>query len=113
MKVFNKVKGGKGEYSAIKYLENNKYKIVETNYKNKVGEIDIIARQKDCLVFIEVKARQTKQYGLPSEAVDARKQRKIRLVAEGYLIKCKEIPQCRFDVIEILGDEINHIQNAF
>ena len=55
MKVFNKVKGGKGEYSAIKYLEKNKYKIVETNYKNKVGEIDIIARQKDCLVFIEVK----------------------------------------------------------
>ena len=114
MKLFNRAKGVSGEMLAINYLKKNKYKILEQNYKNKIGEIDIIASQKDTLIFIEVKARSYKDFGSPCEAVDVRKQNKIRLVASGYL-KEKRLfdTPVRFDVIEILDDKINYIENAF
>lgn len=115
IKHLNKVEGFKGEKLACDFLKKKKYKILETNYSNKIGEIDIIAEDKGVLVFVEVKARQTLQYGRPSEAVDFRKQQKLRKVAQVYLMfhKKNEV-DCRFDVIEILGDEvIGHIENAF
>jgi len=112
MKQFNKIKGDVGEELAAQYLKKNKYKIVERNYKNKIGEIDIIASQKKTIVFVEVKARTTDAYGLPCEAVNSTKQRKIRLVAEEYL-KTHKAEDIRFDVIEVLDGEINHIADAF
>ena len=114
MKIFNRKKGAEGEALAKKYLAKKKYKILEQNYKNKVGEIDIIAKDRDFLVFIEVKNRSTAEFGMPSEAVDARKQQKIRLTSEVYLKinHLSDVP-CRFDVVEVLGDEINHIIDAF
>ena len=110
--------GKKGEIIAKSFLEKKKFKIIETNYKNKIGEIDIIAKDKDYLVFVEVKTRTSRAFGDPSEAVDDNKQFKIRQVAELYLIEKKltEKP-CRFDVVAILdnnGDaEIRHIEDAF
>ncbi len=115
MKVFNKAKGYIGEERAVKFLKKKKYQIIAINYVNKVGEIDIIARDGEAIVFVEVKARETKEFGLPCEAVDARKQNKIRRVAELFLLQNKlydRVP-VRFDVIEVLGDEINHIVSAF
>lgn len=113
-KEFNTVQGMIGEFDASKYLRNKKYKILEQNYKNKLGEIDIIAMDKKTLVFVEVKARQTLAFGRPSEAVDFHKQKKIRSVASLYLVKnnLSDFP-CRFDVIEVLDGQINHIENAF
>ena len=113
-KVRNKVEGTGGEISASKFLEEKGYKILQNNFKTKFGEIDIIAFKDGVTVFVEVKRRETLAYGRPIEAVDFRKQQKIRKVAEVYLMmKHKPYADCRFDVIEILGDEINHEINAF
>ena len=112
--MLNKKVGNIGESPAVNFLKDKGYKIVELNYTNKIGEIDIIASDKGVLVFVEVKSRSSDKYGLGREAVDLRKQHKIMLVAEGYLKYNKLFDiGCRFDVIEIMGDEITHIENAF
>ena len=114
MKKFNKIVGDKGEQIASNFLKKKKYKIICNNYRNKIGEIDIIAEQKDVLVFVEVKTRSSSAFGMPSEAVDSRKQEKIKKVAEVFLLNKKyQNKEIRFDVIEILEEEINHIENAF
>ncbi len=114
MKNLNKVVGEKGEILAEKFLRKQKYKILERNYQNKIGEIDIIAKDKDTLVFVEVKTRASCKFGRPCEAVTPYKQNKIRGVASYYLmIKGLSDSDCRFDVVEILDEEINHIKNAF
>lgn len=108
-----------GESIATKYLKRNGYKIITNNYHNELGEIDIIAMSKDnTIVFIEVKARNTLSKGYPREAVNEYKQNKIRSVAIGYLKHNKLLDaKCRFDVIEIVGDEkehkIEHFVDAF
>lgn len=114
-KVRNKTEGDIGEMKSVDFLKSKKFEIIETNYKNKVGEIDIIALDKNVLVFIEVKSRKTLAFGRPYEAVDFRKQQKIRRIAELYLIEnYKYYSDCRFDVIEVLdGEVLNHIENAF
>ena len=110
-----KILGIQGETIAKEYLQNLKYKIVKLNYKNKIGEIDIIAKDGDVLVFVEVKARQSLKFGHPREAVNYHKQQKIRNVAIAYLKYnglYEKIP-IRFDVIDIVGDVVTHIKNAF
>lgn len=110
----NRVKGDIGENKAVKYLTDKGYEILETNYKNKLGEIDIIAKDDTRIVFVEVKARATAKYGYPREAVNEYKQRKIKMVAESYL-KSKRLlnSYIRFDVIEILAGNITHLIAAF
>ena len=110
--------GTKGELIAANYLKKQKYKILHTNYKNQIGEIDIIAKDKDYLVFVEVKTRYSKKFGDPLEAIDEEKQFKIHNVATMYLMKNKLLDKVpiRFDAIAILGDEeheIRHIKDAF
>lgn len=109
--------GKKSEIIASQFLQKKGYKILEMNYKNKIGEIDIIAQDKDYLVFVEVKARMSRLFGDPAEAVTEEKQFKIRSVAQMYLMsKRKMDANCRFDVVAVLGDddcEIRHIINAF
>lgn len=108
--------GSKYEKIARRYLEKKEYEILEMNYRNFIGEIDIIAKDKTQLVFIEVKARKTNKYGLPREAVTYRKIDKIRKCSLVYM-KANKIYDCplRFDVVEIYINEkkINHIMNAF
>lgn len=115
MKYFNKIIGNSGEITAKNYLEKNKYHILQMNYQNRKGEIDIIAKQKDTYIFIEVKKRETLTFGRPSEAVDFYKQQKIRKTAELYLLQNNlyDDVSVRFDVIEIVGNELNHIENCF
>lgn len=109
--------GTSGEVTACDYLKKNNYKIFQTNYKNKIGEIDIICfdKKEGELVFIEVKSRSSLNYGLPSEAVNFKKQNKIKNTASFYLLSNKKYEcKIRFDVIEILNGEIlNHIKYAF
>lgn len=109
--------GKNGEDMACDYIEKLGYEIIERNYRNKLGEIDIIAKDKNELVFIEVKTRCQRNYGRPSEAVDIKKKKHIYHVAEIYLIKHKiENVFCRIDVIEIYikneKTSINHIKNS-
>ena len=107
--------GKKNEIIAADFLKSKGYQIIETNYKNKIGEIDIIAKDKDYLVFVEVKARFSRMFGDPTEAVNYTKQQKIRAVASLYLIISKQVnANCRFDVVAVLGDndcDIRHIKD--
>ena len=109
--------GKTSEIIAANFLKKKGYKILAMNYKNKIGEIDIIAKDQKCIVFVEVKARSSKAFGHPLEAINNEKQLKIRRVAELYLItKHLTDNPCRFDAISILGTEdyeIEHIENAF
>lgn len=113
-KTQNTYKGSIGESQAEAYLLEQGYEIIETNYKNKIGEIDIIAKLDNRIVFVEVKSRATARFGYPREAVDYKKQQKIRMVADIYL-KSRRIYEAyiRFDVIEILAGELTHLIAAF
>ena len=94
--------GKEGEEEATKYLERQGYKIIQRNFECKQGEIDIIAKDKNEYVFIEVKTRQNRHYGMPCEAVDARKQKHIWNATKYYLYIHKlENQYVRFDVIEV------------
>lgn len=109
----NKI-GVSGEQQAKEYLVKNKYKILNCNYKTPLGEIDIIAKQKDVIVFVEVKARTSQKFGLPRESVTNFKQNKIKQVATQFLQKNNLLnSKVRFDVIDILANELTHITNAF
>jgi len=104
--------GKKYEIIATNYLKQKGYKILENNYKNVIGEIDIICKDNDIIVFVEVKYRTSAKFGRPIEAITPHKLMKIRQTATGYL-KFKRLldANIRFDAIEILDDEIRHIQN--
>lgn len=108
--------GTEYENLAAQYLKEQGYAILEQNYRNRFGEIDILAKKDGVLVFVEVKFRSTNACGAPSEAVDIRKQRKISRTAFYYYAGhgYAENAPCRFDVIAICGDgTIQHIENAF
>ncbi len=103
------------EEIACNYLKSKGYEIKERNYRTYIGEIDIIAKDEASLVFIEVKYRAKNSFGYSAEAVTYQKQKIIYKVANSYLISHKEylnIP-CRFDVIAIDNNKLNHIVNAF
>jgi putative endonuclease len=110
--------GQLAEKTAVTFLKNKGYKIRERNYRTKFGEIDIIAQDKDVLVFIEVKARHSLKLGSPGEAVFARKQRQISKAAINYLKINKLLESAaRFDVVSLLYkdkvSEISLIKDAF
>jgi putative endonuclease len=110
--------GKSAEKRAEKHLRKNGYKILETNYRCKRGEIDIVAKHGKILVFCEVKARRNKNYGTALEGITPSKIKKIRLSAEDYLFKNKlNDVDCRFDVLTIdesdEGVKIELIPNAF
>ncbi len=111
--------GNKGEELATAFLERSGLKIIERNFRCKSGEIDIVARDGNTLVFIEVKSRKTLSYGVPQLAVTPFKQRQISKAALTWLGRNRlhDTP-ARFDVIAILLEgsyqhRIEHIKNAF
>ena len=113
-----KTLGKKGEDIAAAFLEKKGYNILFRNYKCSFGEIDIIAKHKKTLSFIEVKTRSTKKYGLPQEAVTPAKQAKISRVALEFVQRYKmENRAARFDVVSVQslndGYEVDLIKNAF
>jgi len=110
--------GKESESVAVRYLKKNGYKILEQNYRNKIGEIDIIAKDKKTLAFVEVKATRTDSFGSPKWAVTPKKQRKISMVALYYLKSTKQNKvKARFDVVAISSSQDNPrielIKNAF
>lgn len=106
--------GTEYEKLAAKYLQEQGYRIIACNYRCKVGEIDLVAQENNTYVFVEVKYRKDGRLGGPLEAVDYRKQNKIRMVCNWYLMEhhIMDAP-VRFDVVGILGTEITLIKNAF
>jgi putative endonuclease len=111
--------GQLGEKTALRYLKKKKFEIVKKGFRLYRGEIDLIARDRETLVFIEVKARRKGALGLPEESVDIRKQKQIRKIAEGYLaLNNIDDMECRFDVISIVFDDkgsfsLFHFEDAF
>ncbi len=106
--------GSQYEKKAGEYLVSLGYEIVEYNFRCRMGEIDIIARDGEYLVFCEVKYRKGAAMGHPSEAVGVRKQRVISRCAAWYLAKNGvDGTACRFDVVSIEGRDITLIKNAF
>lgn len=93
--------GKEGEELARKFLKKKGYKLIEQNYKTPMGEIDVIAKDGETLVFVEVKTRESLEFGQPFEAVNRLKRQKIAKVALSYLKRFKETPACRFDVLSI------------
>lgn len=118
MSLHNKSLGCQGESLAVAYLERQRYRIVERNFRCRGGEIDIVARDGKTIVFIEVKTRKDRQYGPPQLAVTPFKQRQISKAALTWLAKNRQLESCaRFDVISIMfsgeHSRIEHIPNAF
>ena len=97
------------------YLMQQGYEIVAYNFRCRMGEIDIVAKDGAYLVFVEVKYRSNEKNGSPLEAVDIRKQRIISKVASYYCLThgYGETTPCRFDVVAINGEEYTLIKNAF
>jgi len=108
-----------GEREAACFLEKQGYKILERNYKCRIGEIDVIARRKGRIAFVEIKTRTSVQFGTPQEAVDLKKQKKIFKLAQWYLKEKKlEKESVAFDVVAVLwrGDgapQMRLIADAF
>ena len=112
----NKEIGRKGESIASDYLINNGYTLLEKNYKFHRYEIDIIAKTESTIVFIEVKTRQSYNFGYPEEAVDSRKIDNILECADHYIYQTQWKGDIRFDIISILLEpelSIDHIEDAF
>jgi putative endonuclease len=110
-----RAKGASAEEEAADYLEKQGFTIVARNFQIHIGEIDIIARDKDgMLVFVEVKSSRGTRFGHPFFWVDRNKQRTLARVAQFYLAK-NRTPRCpaRFDVIAIINGKIEHLRNAF
>jgi len=110
--------GDHGETEAVRYLKKKGYRIIKTNFRVAVGEIDVIAEKGSILVFIEVKTRSGSRFGGPLVAVNEQKQRKIILVAQSFLARYKiEGREIRFDVVTVEGKaddwNIQIIENAF
>lgn len=98
--------GHAGEGAAIRHLEQQGYRILAHDWRNRLGQIDIVAEDGDALVLVEVKARRGTTFGLPQEAVDVRKQRKLRMLLEVYRTQARRREQpCRIDVVALLLDD--------
>ena len=117
----SKLTGAWGEAIAAEYLRKKRYQIVASGFRSRFGEIDLIAKNRKYLVFVEVKLRKSADFAQAREFVDFRKQEKLRTTAAVYLSENPTNLQPRFDVIEIyapegtqtVSPEIYHMEDAF
>lgn len=111
--------GNRGERIAASFLRKQGCQIIEKNYHSLLGEIDIVAKEGESIVFVEVKTRRSTDFGLPEEALSYDKRRRLSKLALNYLAHRRiEDTNCRFDVVSILMDnnKVKHIElikNAF
>ncbi len=111
--------GRAGEVLAAQFLKGKGYKILDKNYRKRFGEIDIVARDGNFLVFVEVKTRKSKLFGEPYEAVDFRKQKQLIKIAQDYInTKGYHDQPARFDIVSILlnkkeSPKVELIKNGF
>lgn len=109
--------GNKGEMLASRYLLDKGYAVLHCNWRTGHKEIDIIAKEHDTLVFVEVKSRTSEQYGDAADAVDEKKMNLLISAAQSYILKYKVDLKFRFDIITVIGRcepyRIEHIEDAF
>jgi len=105
--------GRRAEASAREFLKQHGYLIIAERYRWRSGEIDLIAREANCLVFIEVKSRSNHSHGLPEEAITPKKRRKLVLTAQCYLLDHPTNLDTRFDVVALSQGKLRLYKNAF
>ncbi|HUP30243.1 MAG TPA: YraN family protein [Usitatibacter sp.] len=105
--------GGDAEERAARFLASHGLRIVERNYRTRMGEIDLIACEDDTLVFVEVRLRSSERFGGALGSIDARKRARIEAAARHYLMRIKREPPCRFDVVTLAGGEPAWLRGAF
>lgn len=106
--------GAAKESLAADYLERRGLRLIERNHRCRLGEIDLVMRDRDSLVFVEVRYRGSLRFGTPAETVDRRKQRRLIAAAGHWLQANPSVLPCRFDVVAISGqDRIEWLKNAF
>ncbi len=105
--------GGDAEEAAARFLERRGLAILARNYRTRLGEIDIVAREGAVLVFVEVRMRSDARYGGPLESITAAKRRRIVAAARQYLMRLRREPPCRFDVVSLAGDAPSWLRGAF
>lgn len=112
-------RGTRGEQVARRYLEKAGLQFLAANYRTPRGELDLVFRDQDCLVFVEVKTRSSEEWSRPAAAVDATRRRRLSRAALWYLRRIGQPRvKIRFDIVEVLlaGDqvaEVRHLPNAF
>lgn len=104
--------GQLGEQQALAYLQRQGLVLVEANFSCKAGEIDLIMRQQDTLVFVEVRKRNGKRKGAAADSITPAKQRRIIRAAQLYLSHFSRMPACRIDVVTIDGDALEWLPDA-
>lgn len=108
--------GAYGERQALLYLQNCGYQILDVNWRYKHWEVDIIMKDSDILVFVEVKTRSSVAFGLPEDFVDTKKQKNLYRLADAYMHYVKHQGEIRFDIVSVMKGkkiEIEHIKDAF
>ena len=115
--MINKELGNKGEQIAARHLIKNNYEIIERNWRTGRLEVDIIAKKKNEIIFVEVKTRNTSYYGFPENAVNWKKKKFLYSAANSYIFRKNIKLDVRFDIISIIIEkgtfELEHIEDAF
>ena len=112
-------RGELGERVAKRHLQHLGFKFLTANFRSDRGEIDLVMRDRDCLVFVEVKTRSSEDWGRPAAAVDAERRRRLTRAGLDYLHRLRDPPiKVRFDIVEVLLHEegvrdVRHLPNSF
>lgn len=105
--------GNAAEDRAARFLTDRGLQVVARNYRTRLGEIDLVARDGETLVFVEVRMRASGSFGGALESITPRKQRRIAAAAAQFLGRLRAPPRCRFDVVALEGDETRWLRAAF
>ena len=106
--------GRRYEQAACEYLERCGLQCLARNVRYRFGEIDLVMRDRGSIVFVEVRARQSARFGGALGSIDERKQRRVQLAAQRYLLRYRDdMPRCRFDVVTFDAGQIEWIRDAF
>jgi putative endonuclease len=108
-------RGVEAEAIAAAFLEHNGLKILARNYRCRLGEIDLVAREGDTTVFVEVRSRRSSAFGGAAASITAAKRQRLLKAARHYISRQRALPQCRFDALLIQGEppHIEWLRNAF
>lgn len=113
-KLFSKKQvGDDAERAAERYLMTHGLSLVERNFRTRFGEIDLIMRDGDSLVFVEVRLRKNDDFGGAAASIGAHKQRRIVAAAQQYIAALRSPPPCRFDAVLMMGTQIEWLKDAF
>ncbi len=109
--------GAQAEQTAAQYLQRHGLRLLQSNYRCRFGEIDLILQDRETLVFVEVRLRSRAEFGGAAASIDGRKQHKLILAAQHYLSSVSPQPPCRFDAVLLTsaegGEGIEWLKNAF